>query len=47
MSLMKPKNIAPKTDKEARENSYEAPRIIKSWQIMVRAIGSTPPVTPP
>jgi len=46
MSLMKPKNIAPKTDKEARENSYEAPRIIKSWQIMVRAIGSGPPGLP-
>jgi len=43
---MKPKKIVSKTDKESREDSYQAPRIIKSWQIMVRAIGSTAPPPP-
>jgi len=40
---MKPKDVASKADKKARENFYEAPRIIKSWQIIVRAIGASPP----
>ena len=41
---MKPKKIVSKTDKKLSNNSYEAPRIIKSWQIIVRAVGS--PVDP-
>lgn len=43
----KPKDIVSEmTDKGARKSSYEAPRIIKSWPLVVRAIGGSPPPIP-